>query len=50
MKTKKYTKKESEILDIITSFCQTECPSCGMCPEEECLLYRIEKVITDNKE
>lgn len=35
-----------EILTEITDFC-SECPSHENCPEEECVLYRIEQIIED---
>lgn len=34
-----------EILTEITNFCE-ECPSHECCPEEECVLYRIEQILT----
>lgn len=47
---KKYTKKDQQILDLITKFCQNECPSCGECPEDTCVLFNIEQVIVKDKE
>ena len=41
-----FSQHERRILDIITSFCMNECPSCNNCPEEDCALFRIESVIT----
>jgi len=42
-----------KILYEITNFCE-ECPSHDCCPEEECVLYRIEKILdsyfSDKKE
>ena len=35
---------KEEILTEITDFCR-ECPSHEDCPEEECVLYRIEQII-----
>ena len=40
---------EDEILKEITSFCGEECCSNQNCPEEECVLYRIEKIVTGEK-
>ena len=37
---------KEEILTEITDFCR-ECPSHENCPEEECVLYRIEQIIQD---
>lgn len=39
--------KEDKILDEITTFCET-CASRESCPEEDCVLYRIEKVVVDD--
>ena len=36
--------KNDKILLEITNFCET-CPSHELCSEEECVLYRIEKII-----
>ena len=38
------SKKEIQIMGEIGKFCE-ECPSCDCCPEGECVLYRIEKII-----
>ena len=39
-----------EIMNEITECCET-CPLCQKCPEEECVLWRIEQlIINDNKE
>lgn len=35
---------EEKILEEITNFCE-ECPSHENCPEEDCVLYRIEQII-----
>lgn len=32
------------IMDEITLFCSTECPSYQCCPEDECVLFRIENL------
>lgn len=39
-----HCKNICRILDEITNFCK-ECNSRGCCPEEECVLFRIEKII-----
>lgn len=41
---------DNKILLEIANFCET-CPSHELCPEEECVLYRIEEIILlkDNK-
>lgn len=38
-----------QILNEITDFCET-CPSNTDCPEDECVLFRIEKIVEDNNE
>lgn len=40
---------DDEILTEITNFCET-CPSKDCCPEDECVLFRIEKIVTDKVE
>ena len=35
---------EEEIMNEITNFCE-QCPSNTECPEEDCVLYRIEKIV-----
>lgn len=40
--------KDQKILIEIADFCE-ECPSHENCPEEECILYRIESIITQDK-
>ena len=42
--TKSLEKTREEILNETTSFCN-ECPSKESCPEEECVLFRIEQII-----
>lgn len=42
-----YTKKEIEILNEIHNFCANECCSCECCPENNCILFRIEQIITN---
>ena len=34
-----------EIMDEISEFCGNECSSVFCCPEEDCILYRIEQII-----
>ena len=41
-------KKIQEILLEISDFCKT-CPSNSCCPEKECILYRIEKLLLDEE-
>jgi hypothetical protein len=36
---------EEKILNETTTFCM-ECPDRECCPEEECILYRIEQILT----
>ena len=38
---------EEKILTEITDFCE-ECSSHESCPEEDCVLYRIEQIIIKN--
>ena len=45
----KYTKKDTKILTQITTFCENECAERECCIEEECILWRIEKLITKDK-
>ena len=40
---------DNKILLEIANFCET-CPSHESCPEEECVLYRIEKIILNGEE
>lgn len=40
---------EEKILTKITDFCE-ECGSHESCPEEECVLYRIEQMILGESE
>ena len=42
---KGYSKEEREILTLISDFCKNECASCQDCPEDICVLWRIEQVI-----
>lgn len=37
---------EEKIMEEITNFCE-ECPSHECCPEEGCVLYRVEQIIYD---
>ena len=36
---------EDKILDEITTFCNEECSSKTHCPEDECVLFRIESIV-----
>lgn len=36
---------ENKILNEITNFCE-ECLNKECCPEEDCILYRIEQIVT----
>jgi hypothetical protein len=40
---------KDKILTEITNFCE-ECPSHECCPEEECVLYRIEQILLDKSD
>ena len=35
----------TDIMTQISEFCANECGSCNSCPEDDCILYRIEKKI-----
>lgn len=37
-----------KILNEITSYCET-CPKRERCPEEKCILYRIEQILLKSK-
>lgn len=37
--------KKDEILKLISNYCN-ECEVKELCPEEECILWNIEKVVT----
>lgn len=39
---------KDEILSEIYDFCE-ECPSHDNCPENECVLFRIEQIILDKE-
>ena len=41
----KYTKKQKDILNEITTFCENECSERECCIEEDCVLYRIEQLV-----
>lgn len=45
----KYTEQEKQILTEISEYCRNECCSCDNCPEDECVLFRIEKIITEGE-
>ena len=40
---------KEKVLDEIYEFCE-ECPSANCCPEEECVLFRIEQIVLNNEE
>lgn len=42
-----YTNLENKILKQIHDFCGKECGNCQNCAEEECVLFRIERIITN---
>lgn len=50
MKKSKYTKQEERILTLITNFCENECGERENCPENQCVLFNIEKVVTGEEE
>lgn len=39
---------KEEVLIELTNFCE-ECSSHECCPEEECVLYRIEQILNESK-
>lgn len=39
---------KAKILDEIYNYCQI-CPHHDNCPEEECVLFRIEQIIIEDK-
>lgn len=43
----KYSEKEVQIMNQISNFCEKECGECQCCPEDTCVLFRIEKIIED---
>lgn len=45
MNMKEYTDADRAILSQITAFCRDHCSERGNCPEEECVLWRIEKIV-----
>lgn len=38
-----------EIMNEITEYCE-QCPLCQKCPEEECVLWRIEQLVLKGQE
>lgn len=42
-----YTKNEIQIMNQITKFCENECCENQCCSEDDCILFRIEKIIED---
>lgn len=43
-----FTNKEDQIMNEITEF-YTNCESCQCCPEDDCVLFRIERIIVDER-
>lgn len=39
----------NEILNEITLYCRDECSSNQECPEDECILFRIERLVVENE-
>ena len=37
------------ILDEITLYCRDECCSSQECPEDECILFRIERLVVESE-
>jgi len=44
----KKRKKLRLVMNEITNFCENECGNKECCSEEVCILFRIEKIITNN--
>jgi len=42
-----YTDKEKKIVDQIQNFCKNDCSVNETCAEDECILYRILKIIKE---
>ena len=42
-------KIEDKILNETTTYCES-CPYKEKCVEEECVIYRIEKIVTEEKD
>lgn len=40
---------QEQILNEVTLFCRDECSSIGECPEEECVLFRIERLVVESE-
>lgn len=38
-----------QILNEITLYCRDECCSSSECPEDECVLFRIEKAVLESE-
>ena len=43
-----YSDKEYKILLLISNFCKGSCAMVESCAEDECQLWNIEQIITDN--
>lgn len=50
LKMNTYNKKETQILKEISEFCIHECTNLDNCADEECILRRIEIIISGEKE
>ena len=37
------------IMNEITLYCRDECCSCDCCPEDECVLFRIERMVIESE-
>lgn len=44
-----YNEKELKIIDEISWFCIHECTNLDNCADEECILRRIEKIISGDE-
>lgn len=40
---------KEQILNEISLYCRDECCSNCECPEEECVLFRIERLVVENE-
>ena len=41
------TKKEKEIIEQITNYCKNDCDIQDNCAKDECILWRIAKIIRE---
>lgn len=44
-----FSETQERILSEIANFCEEQCSCVMCCPEEECVLFRIERIITNDK-